>query len=265
MATITGPSRREAMRLKAEAAEARTRRNSRILWVSLAVVATAVVMILVLVISQALGKESPRGDQQTPPSATAEFGIEIRSTDVPPGEGVPHLVVWSEYRCPACAHRDEAYGPAVDQLVDEGRITAEIRTAHFFDTKDGTDNSTRASIAAAAADAVGKFRQYHAIMFQQLLAAGSGYTDQQLRVDFPALAGIEGDDLVTFQKVYDDRAFADFVDKANDGFLGSGVTATPAYVVAGNPLEFFNQKTEELLIQPSPEDMLRAIHEAAER
>ncbi len=260
----TGPSRREAMRLKAEAEEARARRNSRVLWISLTAIAVAVVVILALVITQTVAKNANKGDQQAPPNATALSGIAITSNDVQPGEGVPHLVVWEEYRCPACAHREEAYGPAMKQLVDEGKITAEIRTAHFFDTNDGTDNSTRAAIAAASADAVGKFREFHAAAYQQLLEQGTGYTDQQLRVDIPALAGIEGDDLVTFQKLYDDRAFADFVDDANDEFRKAGVTATPAYMVGDNQLEFFNQETEEVLIQPTAEDMLRAMREAGE-
>lgn len=262
MANNAGPSRREAMRLKAQAEEARGRRNSRILWVSLAAIAVAVVVILVLVITQTLGKEAPSGDQQVPPNATESYGIEITSRDVEPAADAPHLTIWEEFRCPACAQREEAFGPAVKQLVDEGLITVEIGTAHFFDTQDGTDNSTRAAMAAASADAVGKYREFHSATYQQFLATGSGYTDQQLRVDIPAMAGIEGEDLVKFQELYDSRAFADFVDNANDEFRGSGLSGTPAYVVNGNQLEFFDQKTEEVLIQPTPEDMLRAINEA---
>lgn len=262
MANNAGPSRREAMRLKAQAEEARGRRNSRILWVSLAAVAVVVIVILALVITQSLGKDSPSANQQTPPNATETYGIEIKSQDVEPAADAPHLTIWEEYRCPACAQREEAFGPALDQLVDEGKITLEIGTAHFFDTQDGTDNSTRAAIAAASADAVGKFREFHSAAYTSFLATGSGYSDQQLRVDIPAMAGIEGEDLVKFQELYDGGAFADFVDDANDEFRGSGLSGTPAFVVNGNQLEFFNQETEEVLIQPTPEDLLRAINEA---
>lgn len=263
MANNAGPSRREAMRLKAQAEEARAKRNSRILWISLSAVALAVIVILALVITQTLSKqEQTSGDQQTPPNATENYGIEITSRDVQPAADAPHLIVWEEYRCPACAHREEAFGPALEQLVDEGKVTAEIGTAHFFDTNDQTDNSTRAAMAAASADAVGKFREYHSVIYQQFLLAGTGYTDQQLRVDFPALVGIEGDDLAKFQELYDNRAFADFVDSANDTFKKSQLPGTPAYVVNGNQLEFYNQETEEVLIQPTPEDLLRAINEA---
>lgn len=262
MANNSGPSRREAMRLKAEAEEARGRRNGRILWISLAVVAVAVVVILALVVSQALGKEAPSADQQAPPNATEGFGIQFESKDVEPAEGVPNLVIWEEFRCPACAEREQTFGPAIKQLVDEGRITAEVRTAHFFDANDGSDNSERAAMAAAAADAVGKYREYHVATYDILLSTGSGYTDQQLRVDIPAQAGIEGDDLVKFQELYDGRAFQDFVNNADDEFSTEGIQGTPTFKVGDNTLEFFDEQ-QELIIEPTAEDMLRAINEIA--
>ena len=262
MANNSGPSRREAMRLKAEAEEARGRRNGRILWISLAVVAVAVVVILALVVSQALGKEAPSADQQAPPNATEGFGIQFESKDVEPAEGVPNLVIWEEFRCPACAEREQTFGPAIKQLVDEGRITAEVRTAHFFDANDGSDNSERAAMAAAAADAVGKYREYHVATYDILLSTGSGYTDQQLRVDIPAQAGIEGDDLVKFQELYDGRAFQDFVNNADDEFSKEGIQGTPTFKVGDNTLEFFDEQ-QELIIEPTAEDMLRAINEIA--
>lgn len=262
MANNSGPSRREAMRLKAEAEEARGRRNGRILWISLAVVAVAVVVILALVVSQALGKEAPSADQQAPPNATEGFGIQFESEDVEPAEGVPNLVIWEEFRCPACAEREQTFGPAIKQLVDEGRITAEVRTAHFFDANDGSDNSERAAMAAAAADAVGKYREYHVATYDILLSTGSGYTDQQLRVDIPAQAGIEGDDLVKFQELYDGRAFQDFVNNADDEFSTEGIQGTPTFKVGDNTLEFFDEQ-QELIIEPTAEDMLRAINEIA--
>ena len=262
MANNSGPSRREAMRLKAEAEEARGRRNGRILWISLAVVAVAVVVILALVVSQALGKEAPSADQQAPPNATEGFGIQFESKDVEPAEGVPNLVIWEEFRCPACAEREQTFGPAIKQLVDEGRITAEVRTAHFFDANDGSDNSERAAMAAAAADAVGKYREYHVATYDILLSTGSGYTDQQLRVDIPAEAGIEGDDLVKFQELYDGRAFQDFVSNADDEFSTEGIQGTPTFKVGDNTLEFFDEQ-QELIIEPTAEDMLRAINEIA--
>ena len=260
MANNSGPSRREAMRLKAEAEEARGRRNARILWISLGVIAVAVVVILALVVSQALGKDSPSVEQQSPPNATEGFGIQFESQDVQPEADVPNLVIWEEFRCPACATREMEFGPAIKQLVDEGKITAEVRTAHFFDANDKTDNSERAAMAAASADAVGKFREYHMAVYEILLSTGSGYTDQQLRVDIPAQVGIEGDDLKKFQELYDGLAFKDFVKDADDAFSTAGIGGTPTFTVGENTLEFYNQE-QQLIIEPTAEDLLRAINE----
>ncbi|MDO5737560.1 MAG: thioredoxin domain-containing protein [Propionibacteriaceae bacterium] len=260
MVNNAGPSRREAMRLKAEAEEARGRRNARILWISLAAVAVAVVVILALVISSSLAKNGPSAEQQTPPNATEKFGIGMPTQDVEPAADAAHLIIWEDSQCPICSEYEKLYGPVVKQLVDEGKITAEIRTAHFLDAQLRNDSSERAALAGAAADAVGKFREFHDVLFANQPEEGVGFTDQQLRVDFPTQAGIEGDDLTKFQELYDGRAFADFVKKANDQFTLDGITGTPTYLVGDTKLEFFSG--QEMSIQPTPEDLLRAINEA---
>ena len=261
MANNAGPSRREAMRLKAEAEEERAKRNVRILWISLAAVAVVVVVILALVITQTLAKSGPSADQQTPPNATDSYGIQLKTKDVEPAADAPHLVIWEDYQCPACAAREEAFGSAVKQLVDEGKITVEIRTAHFLDAALRNDSSQRAALAAASADAVGKFREFHETVYKDQPKEGVGYTDQQLRVDFPTEAGITGADLTKFQELYDGKAYADFVKNANDQFSRDGITGTPTYLVGKNKLEFADASNQPL-IQPTPEDMLRAITEA---
>ena len=260
MAATAGPSRREAMRLKAQAEEARARRNARILWISLATIAVAVVVILVLVITQTLGKNSPSADQQNPPNATDGYGIEMTSQGEEPVADAPHLVIWEDSQCPICSQYEETYGPAVKQLVDEGKITAEVRTAHFLDAQLRNDSSERAALAGASADAVGKFREFHDVLFSNQPEEGVGFTDEQLRVDFPTAAGIEGGDLTKFQELYDGRAFSDFVDKADDQFTIDKIGGTPTYKVGDTKLEFFSG--QQMVIQPTPEDLLRAITEA---
>ncbi len=260
MAGHTGASRREAMRLRAQAEEAKARRNGRILWISMAAVAVAVLVILVLVITQTMGKDAPSAEQQTPPNATDGYGIEMTTQDVAPATDAPHLVIWEDSQCPICSQYEQTYGPVVKQLVDEGKITTEIRTAHFLDAQLRNDSSERAALAGASADAVGKFREFHDVLFTQQPEEGVGFTDQQLRVDFPTAAGIEGADLTKFQELYDGRAFSDFVDKANDQFTIDKIGGTPTYKVGDTKLEFFSG--QEVVIQPTAEDMLRAITEA---
>ena len=230
----SGLSKRAALRQQQEL-EARDARNKKILAIVLGAIALAVVVVLGIVVFQTLSKNNQTaGEQLTPPNGNDKGGIALKSAQTQPAAGVPHVTVYEDYQCPACASREEAYGPAIEQLIDSGKITLEVSTTYFLDDKLGNDSSQRASMAAAAADAVGKYREMHKVIYaNQPEHEGTGYTDQQLRVDFPAQAGITGEDLATFQKLYDERAFADFVKKADEAFTASGFGGTPTYAVKG--------------------------------
>ncbi|NLE98857.1 MAG: thioredoxin domain-containing protein, partial [Propionibacterium sp.] len=117
------------------------------------------------------------------------------------------------------------------------------------------DASARAAMAAAAADEVGHFKEYHSVLFQNQ----SQYTQRQLREEFPAQAGIEGEDLERFQELYNTRAFRDFVTVSHNAFLEDQIGATPTFVVGGQRLLFLDEATNETLIQPTPESFMAAV------
>ncbi len=262
MANTSGMSRREILRQQQEMEEGRAKRNRRILFAALIAVALVVAAIVAVVVIQAVGeKQTASANQQTPPNATEQGGVMLNTQGTEPAEDVPHLVVYEDYQCPACASREEAFGPATLELIDNGDITVEIRTAYFLDKSLQNDSSERAAMAAAAADEVGKYREYHSVIYvNQPPQEGIGYTDEQLRVDFPTQAGITGEDLTTFQKLYDSMAFQDFAAVGNTTFSDEGITGTPTYMVGDTKLEFGTQ--QEILIQPTAQDLLRAINEA---
>lgn len=267
MANSSGLSKRAALRQQQELEERRKRTN-RIVGIGLGIVALAVVAILAVVILQSLAKgggaaaPGQTADQQTPPNATADFGVTITSKGTQPAADAPHLVVYEDFQCPACANMYAGYGAALYQLVDEGKITLEYRMATFLEDRLGNTSSTDASLAAMAADAVGKFREYHGVVYTNQPQEGVGYTAQQLRVDFPAKAGITGADLTKFQELYDTRAFADFVRNAAEQFTKNKIGGTPTYVVGDKQLQFYDQATQTVLIQNTADDLLRAIKEA---
>ncbi len=263
MANTSGMTRREILRQQQEQEENRAKRNRRILFASLGAVTLVVIAILAMVIVQAVDDEqASSANQQTPPNATDEGGFMMNSRGAEPAADVPHLVVYEDYQCPACASREEAFGPATLELIDNGDITVEIRTAFFLDNMLQNDSSERAAMAAAAADVVGKYREYHAVIYEnQPAQEGVGFTEQQLRVDFPAEAGITGDELTTFQNLYDSGAFQAFVQVGDQTFRDEGITGTPTYMVGDSKLEFSTPQGE-VLIQPTAEDLLRAITEA---
>ena len=222
-------SKRAALR-KQQELEVRRKRKARMLGVGLGVLSLVVVATIVVVLVNAIGNKIPEIDstaeQLTPPNAT------------------------------------EGHGNAFQQLIDEGKITLEVRTAYFIDDKfqqtPNKKSSERAALAAAAADAVGKYREYHQVVYENQPAnEGEGYTDQQLRVDFAAKAGITGDDLTTFQKLYDTKAYAEFARQSYQALGEAGITGTPAYVVNGKKIHFEN------LTSNDPQTVLAAIQSTA--
>lgn len=260
MANNSGLSKRAALRQQQEL-EARAAKNRKIMTIGAAVLGVIVLVVVAIAITQSIGRTGPvAAEQLTPPNATEGDGIADPSDATPPEGDVPHLIIWQDYQCPACAYREQDYGPAVNELVDGGQITVEYRTATFMDNNAPGDASKRASMAAAAADEVGMFREYHTMVFAN---QGGGYPNQLLRETIPQQIGMTGEDLTRFQELYDSRAFSDFADAGNQSFNDSPWTGTPTYEVDGQRLEFSDPQTQEVLIMPSAQDLLRAIDEVA--
>ena len=264
MANNSNLSRRAALR-KQQELEARRKRNTRMIGIGLGVLVLVIAGIFGYAIWNTMSDKSPdkapAAEQLTPPNATEGHGIAIKSKNTQPASDVPNVVVYEDSQCPICKDYETQYGSAMLQLIDEGKITLEVRTAYFLDDQiEQTPNkksSQRAAMAAAAADAVGKYREYHKVIYENQPREGVGYTDQQLRVDFAAKAGITGDDLATFQKLYDTKAYADFAKKSHEAMGKAGIGGTPTYVVNGKKINLRNLSSND------PQTVLTAIQSAA--
>lgn len=252
MANNSNLSKRAALR-QAQEAEDRAKRNKRIMGFGLGLAALIVVVVLAIVIFQAVSNRTTVAEEQlTPPNATEKHGILLQGQA--PSEDKPHLIVWEDFQCPACANVESIFAPVMSQLVADGSITVETRTATFMDRGREDGPSHRAAVAAAASDEIGHYEQFHRVMFEH---QNTGYTDQALRNDIPAAAGITGDDLKRYQQLYNTRAYNDFTAEAAKLFDADGIQATPAYIVAGKRLDMG-------AVDPSPEGFLQAITEAWE-
>lgn len=246
MANNSSLSKRAALRQQQEMEE-RNKRTRRILTAGAALIAVVVVTVLAIVIVQALGKSSSiaAGEQLTPPNATEKFGILANGAE--PTADKPHLVIYQDYQCPWCALYEEDFGPAITELVDEGKITVEYRTAYFLDGGVEFGPSRRAALAAAAADEVGYHAQYNATIYANHAESATAYPDSELRDTFAQMAGMTGDDLRRFQELYDSRAFTDFTQAAGEQFSASGLTGTPAYMVSGQQLQLIDSTTQPVI------------------
>lgn len=231
-----GPSRREQLRLQQLEAAKRAKRN-RVIVIVAAVV--AVVLIAGAVWWGVASSHKNSGDsvvagaQVTPPNAVGTDGILVTSDGAKtPAADAPTLIEYQDYQCPGCKAYYDAFGKPLDQLVTDGKIKLEYRTMTFLDTNEHNTASSRAAYAAACADIVGRFEAYHDVVYaNQPAVEGTGYTDQQLRVDFAQKAGITGSALTKFQSCYDQRATKDFVTAVAQKAMDAGINSTPTFKV----------------------------------
>lgn len=255
-------SRRAALRAQQEAEE-KARRRRKIVGVVAGVLAIAIIIVIVAVAVGQGGKD--KGDpsaQVTPPSAAKDGVITLNKDKVK--SGAPTVTIYQDYQCPACKAAEDKMGKALNELSASGDIRLEYHTLTFLDQNLHNDSSSRAAMAAAAADLVGHYEAYHDTIYaNQPTEEGQGYTDDQLRNTFATQAGITGDDLTRFQKIYDNKQTSQYVKDTNDSGMktlqgfGSSV-GTPTYVVNGKQWDGWGDLTEV-----TPESLLKAIKAAA--
>ncbi|MDO4783980.1 MAG: thioredoxin domain-containing protein [Propionibacteriaceae bacterium] len=249
MSNRSAQSRRAALRAQQEL-EARRKRTNRILVVAFAVIGVIIVSIVGFVLAQEWAKDSKSAGQQiTPPNAT-EAGI-LASTTAPK-DGVPHVVVWEDFLCGACAHTTGMFGDALQKLADDGEIKLEYRMLSGLGEASG-----RAAAAAAAADTVGMFPAYLKAAFPHYQTR---YPNHLLRETIPQQIGMTGEKLDAFLKAYDSGAMNQFVQKTQEAAKQANVRYTPYIVVDGKekPLFIHDPQTKKSnpAAEPTPESVL---------
>lgn len=170
--------------------------------------------------------------------------------------GVPVLIEYHDYQCSACKTYHEFYGNALKQLADEGKIVYQLRTLTFIDSMVKNDSSTRAANAAACAATVGHYADYFDAIYANSPKEGTAFTAEQLRVDWPAKAGISGENLTRFQACYDAQAYSGFVKAVDTAGMNAGISTTPTYLVNGKSFDLSAAKGNAA-------DVLAAITKAA--
>lgn len=231
-------SRREALRRQQEA-QARAKRLQRIILVAAIVLGLVVIGVVGTIVVSQLNKGGTAAgtNSSVPVNATSDAsGIVVN-----PGtfkDGVPKVEVFLDYQCPVCKQFETQFGTTLDDMATKGEIQLIYRTMTFLDNNLRNDSSLKAGIAAACADNAGAYSAYHnAIFAGQPTNEGTGYTTQQLRVDFAGTAGITGDKLTGFQQCYDSRTTQSFVEGTNEKAAADGVNSTPTIMVNGTKLD----------------------------
>jgi len=158
--------------------------------------------------------------QVIPPDGNTKDIAQAAWITVPSSNTKPDALavdIHTDYQCPYCELVETSYATLFEKLNDQGDIVLRQHTRSFLDganTAGNANSSSRAAIAAACVDVADntKYAAYHNLLFEkQPKPEGTGYTDAQLRDEFPATVGLTGDALAAFQGCYDSRATAQWV------------------------------------------------------
>jgi len=273
-------SRREALRAQKLAEERRKRRNRLLIVLAGVVILAIVITIVVVVVNRKTPTPADTANSGTPsptvttPQVNPPDGDAQRAWITVPSANTKQnaliVDIHFDYQCPVCKTVEDTYATMFEQLSDQGDIALRYHTRTFLNIRLDNDSSTRSAMAAACVDVADttKYVAYHNLLFtQQPITEGQGFTDGQLRVDYPTAVGLTGDALATFQQCYDNQSTLQWITDVEqnnlqpvpnkDGFpayLFGGptpsidsngqITGTPGaqYGVAGTPTLFVQGK-----------------------
>ncbi len=202
-------------------------------WFAIGVTAAAVVVVLVIA-----GVVWFANSQATSPGTVPESSaVNAETGAISIGSGDQTVDTYVDFMCPICNSFEQAYGPTLQQLADEGTITLNIHPISILDAQSqGTQYSTRAANAAycVAVDDPANVPAFVTAMYAQQPR------EQTAGLDDATLATIAKDagasDAVT--SCIDDGTYTKFVTamtRETPSQTGSGI-ATPTIAINGTVL-----------------------------
>ena len=219
-----GRDRSRARRI-VEQQKAAERRRRITLW-------TTIGVVLVLVASGLVGwavmanQSSESASKLTTPSVAVDEG-----TAFAVGTGPVVVDLYEDFMCPICHEFETQSGATIKQLVSQNKVTVRYHPVAILDrASNGTEYSTRAAGAAAAAAEGGKFIEYHDVLYANQPEENSdGLTNAKL-IDLGKSVGLTS---TAFTDAINNKTYTAWAGKVTDTFSKRGYTGTPTIVVAG--------------------------------
>jgi len=195
---------REKARIEREAEKKRQRRNKIFLQGGIGVAVIAIVVVIVLIVVGNPGASG--GGSSKGPKNMASNGILFTGTDgkitatptpaakvsdavTPPkgdgADGVPNIVTYVDWACPACQAFEKAYAGGIADLVKSGKATLDVQPVSILDRNyAGSRYASRAANAAAcvANFEPDKFLDAQNVFYEQQPKEGTtGLTNSQIK------------------------------------------------------------------------------------
>jgi protein-disulfide isomerase len=197
---------------------------------------TTVVVVLVLVAAGITGyavmshKSSSDAGKLTVPSLAVDS-----STAFSVGTGPVTVDLYEDFMCPICHEFETQSGATVKQLIADKKVTVRYHPVAILDaSSSGTNYSTRAAGAAAAAGQEGKFVEYHDVLYANQPSEGStGLTNSKL-ISLGKSVGLTSS---AFSDAVNNKTYDTWADNVTETFAKRGYTGTPTIVVNGKQVE----------------------------
>jgi protein-disulfide isomerase len=234
-----GTKERTAARRIVEQQKAAEKRRAVTIWTSVAVVA---VLLVVGVIGYAVwaGQKKDTAGAATPPG-TVDNGTAFAA-----GDGPVKIDIYEDFMCPICHEFENTSGATLKQLVTDHKVTVRYHPIAILDrASNGTEYSTRASAAAAAAGAEGKFVEYHQVLYDNQPEENSDGLDNAKLIALGKSAGLTD---AAFTDAVSSGKYQAWATKVTDTASAKGVSQTPTVLVNGKQLA-----------NPTPAELEKAV------
>jgi protein-disulfide isomerase len=171
---------------------------------------------------------SPAAPDRLPAAVTADgAGIML-------GGGPVTVDAYIDYLCPFCRRFENFSGSALDAMVSGGQISLVYHPMSFLDAAATNRYSSRAGAASGCASDGGKFREYSVALFAaQPPEGGPGLSDAEL-AELGMSVGLTDE---AFASAVLGGRYLDWPPFVTGRATVRGVTATPAVLVGGEPVE----------------------------
>jgi protein-disulfide isomerase len=228
----TPPSRKAAQarqranaRRIVEQQKARDRRRKVTMW-------TTIGVVLVLLIAGGIGygimssQDKRSAANLTTPSVAVDSG-----TAFAVGTGPVVIDLYEDFMCPICNEFEKTDGATIKQMITDNKVTVRYHpVAILNDSSNGTEYSTRAAGAAAAAAQEGKFIEYHDVLYQNQPTEGSNGLDNAKLIDLGKTVGLTG---AAFTTAVNSKTYDPWADSVTNTFSKRGYNGTPTVIIGG--------------------------------
>jgi protein-disulfide isomerase len=207
---------------------------------------TSVAVVAVLLIAGLIGYGVYSGQRQDTAGSPTPPGVVDDGTAFAFGSGPVTIDVYEDFMCPVCGDFEQESGATLQQLITANKATVRYHPISILDgASNGTRYSTRATGAAAAAAAAGKFVQYHQMLFDNQPAEGSDGLDDAKLVELGRTAGITDS---AFSDAVTGGTYRGWATRVTEAASAKGVTGTPTVLVNGRRLA-----------DPTPAELEKAV------